>query len=146
MSEALKKLQSDVVAAMKAGDRTRLDVLRQFVNRVKMTAKNDKNREPRDEDVVTAGLKIVKEANETREIYLTKGVSTELQDSEIRIVSEYLPQKMDTDKLRSILNNLMASAPEGKAAKGYLMKNLNTDYRGQYDPQDANAIVAELVG
>jgi uncharacterized protein YqeY len=146
MSETgLQKLKADVIVAMKAGDRTRLDVLRQFVNRTTMTAKNDGNRDATDKDVITAGLKIVKEANETRSIYVEKGVDTSPQDTEIAIVSEYLPRQMSEDDLRAVLVTLSASAPEGKAARGYYNKELNARHKGEFDNAVAQRMIAEMV-
>ncbi len=144
MSDALKKLETDIITAMKGGDRTRLDVLRMFVNRVKMTAKNDGNRAVTDADVLTAGLKTVKEANETRDIYVGRGVETVAQDTEISIVSEYLPRQMAEDDLRAVISGLKDIAPDGKAAKGFIMKELNGQHRGTFDPRMANQIVGEL--
>lgn len=145
MSEALKRIESDVVAAMKAGDKTRVTVLRAFVNKAKMAAKNDGNREPTDADVLTAGLKTVKEANETRDIYVEKGIDYSQQDTEIAIVSEYLPKQMTEAELRSLIDKLSENAPEGKAARGYYMKELNGSYKGQFDNRVAQQIIGEIV-
>jgi uncharacterized protein YqeY len=144
MSDALRTLERDVITAMKAGDRTRLDILRMFVNKAKMTAKNDGNRPPEDRDVLTAGLKMVKEANETRDLLLSNGREVSVQDNEITVVSEYLPKQMSEGELRSLLEGLKDQAPEGKGARGFFMKVLNTDYKGQFDPRAANAIVEEI--
>lgn len=146
MSDQLKRLESDVVAAMKAGERTRLDILRMFVNKAKMTAKNDGNRMAEDRDVLTAGLKMVKEANETRDLLIANGRGVEIQDNEIAVVSEYLPKQMTEAELRNLLVGLKSQAPEGKAARGFYMKELNANYKGQFDPRAANEIVAEMVG
>lgn len=149
MSEALRRIEGDVITAMKSGDRTRLDILRVFVNRVKMTAKNDGNRDVRDEDVVTAGLKIVKEANETRDIYVARNVATVAQDTEIAVVSEYLPKQMSEDELRTLVANIVSNLREqgntatGKALMGPIMKTLNGSYKGQFDQRAANQIVGE---
>lgn len=145
MSEALKRVQADVIVAMKAKDRTRVDVLRQFVNKIQMVAKNDGNREVADADVITAGLKTVKEANETRDIYVEKGISTELQDTEIAIVSEYLPKQMDEPSLRALIKLLAPMAPKGKSAKGYYMKELNSEFKGEFDNKMAQTIIDEIV-
>lgn len=150
MSEALLQIEKDVITAMKSGNRTRLDILRVFVNRVKMTAKNDGNRSVRDEDVITAGLKVIKEANETRDIYLTRNVSTVLQDNEIAVVSEYLPKQMSEDELRTLVNQIVAdiraqgNAATGKALMGPIMKTLNSTYKGQFDQRSASQIVGEV--
>lgn len=145
MSEALKRLEGDVVTAMKAGDKNRVGILRMFVNKAKMAAKNDGNREPTDGDVLTAGLKTVKEANETRDIYITKGIDTSVQDEEISIVSEYLPQQMTEAQLRELLNKMSVNAPEGKSARGYYMKALNGSHKGHFDNRLAQQIIGEMV-
>ncbi len=149
MSEALKRLEGDVVAAMKAGDRNRLTVLRMFVNKVKLAAKDDRkspNRAVTDEDVISAGLKTVKEVKETRAILVERGVDISAQDAELAIISEYLPRQMDESDLRELLTGLSANAPEGKAARGFYNKELNANYRGQFDNELAQKIIAEMVG
>jgi uncharacterized protein YqeY len=157
MSEALKRVQGDVITAMKAKDRTRVDILRQFVNKVQMVAKNDPKgpRDVTDEDVITAGLKTVKEANETLTMKVpnTDTIAMAMDDprretlnTEIAIVSEYLPRKMDEAELRALITRLSANAPEGKSAKGYYMKELNGSHKGEFDNQMAQSIIGELVG
>jgi uncharacterized protein YqeY len=156
MSEALKRVQADVIASMKAKDRTRVDILRQFVNKVQMVAKNDPKgpRDVTDEDVITAGLKTVKEANETltMKVPTTETIAMSMDDprraaleTEIAVVSEYLPKQMDETALRALITKLSADAPEGKSAKGYYMKELNGSYKGQFDNKMAQAILAEVV-
>lgn len=145
MSEQLKTLEADVVTALKGGDSARVNILRQYVNRVKMAAKNDKNREPTDADVLAAGLKIVKEANETRAIYVERNVSTDDQDYEIEVVSAYLPKQMTSAELRELIVTLLVDAPEGKAARGHVMKTLNGQYRGQFDNTLAQQYLGELI-
>ncbi len=146
MSEALKSLERDVITAMKAGDRTKLDVLRMLVSKVKMIAKSDKNRDVQDGDILTAALKMVKETNETRTILIDRGRDTSVEDAEIAIVSQYLPRQMDEAELRARIVEIVASAPTtGKAVRGHLMKILNTEHKGQFDPSVANTIAGELI-
>ena len=64
-------------------------------------------------------------------------------DKEIAIVSEFLPQKMDRTKLVALIDELLTAAPEGKAAKGYVMKHLNQDHRGTFDNVMAGEILTE---
>lgn len=148
MSEALSRIEADIISAMKSGNKTRLDILRMLVNRIKMTAKNDKNRAVVDGDIITAALKTVKEANETRDIYLTRNVDTSAQDDEIAIVSEYLPKQMDEGELQGLIDQIVAnvgSSVKGKALMGPIMKELNGKYKGQFDPKLANAIVSKII-
>lgn len=144
MSEMLKTLQSDMVAAMKSGDRQRKDVLSQLIARAKLLAKNDKNREPTDRDVIQAVEKTIKDTKDTREFAIKGGRETEAFDFEIEVVSAYLPKQLTRDELLSIINELLKTGPEGKAARGHVMKNMNAEYKGSFDPQQVNSILGEL--
>jgi uncharacterized protein YqeY len=142
MSEKMKSLQADMIAAMKAGDKTRKTILSTLMARAKLAAKNDGDREITDADVVQAVQKTIKEANETKGFIGSGG--TWAQDTEIAVVSVYLPQQMTDAELLDKIKVYLADAPEGKAARGYVMKNLQA-FKGSFDPQRATAILGELL-
>lgn len=144
-AESLASLQAQIVTAMKARDSERLTVLRMLMNRAKLIAKNDGNREATDADLLQAATKTVKEANDTRAIYVERGVDTSAQDNEISIVSEFLPQPMSEQELRALIQNLTSSYEgESKGLRGFIMRTLNADHKGAFDPARANALIAEF--
>jgi uncharacterized protein len=140
----LKDIEGEVVTALKAGNRPRVDVLRMLVNQTKLVAKNDTNREVRDDDVITAANRIIKQARETRS-FLPEGDSrANGLDAEIAIVTEFLPQQMDREELDKLIGGLVEEGLTGenpKAARGIVMKTLNSQYRGRFDSQIANEIL-----
>lgn len=145
MSERLKQIQGDMVAAMKAQDTVKKTVLSTLIAKVKTAAKNDKNREPTDNDVVQAVRKTIKEVNETRGFAEKRGDDTDALDREIEIVSSYLPSQMTEGQLRATIEAVLATTDKGKAARGVVMKALKAQHEGFYDPASANAILGELL-
>lgn len=138
------EIQSAVTTALKSGDRTRADALRLLVNEVKKIAKDDKNREPTADDVITGANRLVKRANETMSFLSEGDLRGIALHAEIQIISEFLPQRMTDGALAKLIESLMADAPEGKAARGHVMKELNSKYRGQFDNKSANDILTGL--
>ncbi len=144
MSEMLKTLQTDMITAMKAGAKARKDVLSQLIARTKLLAKNDKNRDVTDRDVIQAVEKTIKDTSDTREFAVNAGRDTEMFDFEIATVSEYLPKQLTRDELVKLVSDFVSRGPEGKAIRGFVMKNMNADYKGSFNPQDVNQILSEM--
>lgn len=144
MSEMLKTLQADMIAAMKAGEKNRKDVLSALIARTKLLAKNDKNREVTDRDVIQAVEKTIKDTTDTKEFAIKAGRDTEAFDFEIATVTQYLPKQLTKDELAKIVADLVSAGPEGKAVRGFVMKNMNADYKGSFNPQDVNQILSDL--
>lgn len=144
MSEMLKTLQAGMIAAMKAGEKNRKDVLSALIARTKLLAKNDKNREVTDRDVIQAVEKTIKDTSDTKEFAIKAGRDTEAFDFEIATVSQYLPKQLTKDELAKIVHDLVSAGPEGKAVRGFVMKNMNADYKGSFNPQVVNQILSDL--
>ena len=146
---SLKDIETATVTALKAGQKDRVTVLRMFSNTVKLIAKTDAkelNREVRDDDVVVAGNRMIKQAKESLSFIPEGDARADALNTEIATINEFLPQKMDRTALSGLIEKLLVDAPEGKAAKGFVMKNLNQDHRGLFDSAMANEIVSEKVG
>lgn len=144
----LSEVETAVKEALKAHNKSRVTTLRMLVNTTKNIAKSDGNREPTDDDVITAGNRMIKQANETLSFYNEEEAKAHALHDEIATVEEFLPKKMDDAALTALIESLIANpaAPEGKAAKGFVMKNLNQNHRGLFDAATANAIVTEKLG
>ncbi len=141
----LLDIEKAKIEAQKSGDRTRLDALRLLINEVKGVAKSDGNREATADDVITAANRMVKKGKETLSYYLDGDERRNVVLTEIGVFSEFLPQQMDQTALERLIEEFMSGAPEGKAARGYVMKELNGRYRGQFDPRAANDILAARI-
>jgi len=144
MSEMLAKVQTDMLASLKAGNKERKNVLSHLISRAKLIAKNDKNREVTDHDVIQAVKKMIKDANDTKDFAIKANRDVAKFNFEISVLSEYLPQQLSKDELNTIVTNLVNEGPEGKALRGFVMKNMNQNYKGSFNPQDVNQILVDM--
>lgn len=145
MSDELTiRLENDIVAAMKNKKPEKVKVLRLLKSRAMAVAKNDSSRQMDSNDIVSAAMKMIKESNETIELLTERNTQAPEAEYEIEIVSQYLPQALTHDELVNKITKLKAEAPNEKGALGYVMKNLNTNYKGSFDPRTAQEIFKNL--
>lgn len=142
----LNDIELEKIAAQKASNRTRLDVLRLLINEVKIVAKNDGNRDTTADDVITAANRMVKKANETLGFLPAGDIRRVALEAEVEVVQEFLPQRLPREQLRALIESIVErpDAPEGKSIRGFINKELAAGFRGQYDAKDANEIIGEL--
>jgi uncharacterized protein YqeY len=147
MSDKLLVLNKDKIVAMKAGDRTRKDILIMVINEANNIAKNDPkspNRDVVDDDVVQALNRTIKKARETKKILEDNGADASAADNEITVAQSYLPQQMTRDELTAKVKEIVEGDTVSKKQRGLVMKTLNESYKGLFDSQMANAVVTEL--
>lgn len=148
---SLKDIETAITTSMKAGNKERTATLRLLASTVKGVAKNDGNRDPTDEDVITAANRMIKQARETLSFLeqdSARQSSVIALRAEIETVQEFLPKQMSREELDQLLAKLVEEGRSGenpKAVRGHVMKVLNTLYRGQYDAKQANEILTEKI-
>ena len=144
MSDQLLKMRADMIAAMKAKDRTRKDGLSLLINEVNVIAKAE-NREATNDDVIQALNRSIKKATEVREILVTRGESTEVPDYEIALAREYLPAQMSEDDLEALIISILGDTVRDKKAQGLVMKTLNSEHKGKFDNKVAGDILKRIL-
>lgn len=145
MSARLNVLNTDKIIALKAGDRTRKDMIVLMINEANNIAKNDGNRQVTDDDVIMALNRTIKKARDTKEILEKNGVVATIPDAEIALAQTYLPQQMSRDELRAKIEEIVGGPVITKNGRGLVMKGLNSDYKGMFDSKVANEVVAEMM-
>jgi uncharacterized protein YqeY len=108
-----QQLQSDQIAALKAGDKAKLNVLRYIVAQIK-NKEIDSRRDLTDEEVIQILRKQVKELQEANEGFV-KGGRQDLVDennSQIAIISAYLPAELSDEQLEAEMDKLIADNQE----------------------------------
>lgn len=145
MSDKLKMIEADMMAARKARNAPLVGALGMLVSKIRLLAKNDGNRDVTDSDVLSSVAKTVKEVNETRDALVKGGRSTEEADYEISVVSAYLPRQLSEGELRASIMGYMETCPDPKKARGHVMKNLAENHKGAFDSAQAQAILASLL-
>jgi len=144
----LEKLQKDLTAAMKAGDRDRTSTIRLMVN----CLKNERIALAKDlsEDQENAILsKEAKKRRESIDMY-RQGDRTDLADQEERelhIIESYLPEALSNDELCDIIEKVIEET--GAASlndMGKVMGAVMPRVRGRADGKQIQGIVREKLG
>ena len=138
-------LHKDMVAAMKARDKERKNVISTLIADVKKAAIDAGTREDIPEELVDQViLKSKKTAKE--QLDTCPDERAELK-AEYRyaydVISEYAPKMMSDDEIRAFLAANFAEALASKN-KGQIMKAIMPALKGKADGKAINAIVAEL--
>lgn len=137
MSDLLKKIAADQLAARKAGDKTAAAVLTTLLGEAsKLTAEDHK----KGVTEVTDGRVIATVKSFTANVEQTLAVApndrkADLQ-RELEVLAAYVPTQLSEDDLNRIIGNYKA---EGMNL-GQIMGKLKADYEGQYDGKLASSI------
>jgi hypothetical protein len=144
----LKRLRTDLNAAVKSRDATKVSVLRMLLadlhNR-KIAARAELN----DEQVVAALRTAVKQRQEAAEQFAAGGREDRAaaERAEIEVIEAYLPSLLEGEELQeavdSVIDKTGASSP---ADMGKVMGALMSEYQGRIDGKAANALVRERLG
>ena len=141
----LAKLQSDMIAALKAGDKERKESISLLVAAVKKLAIDEGCRDDIKEELVDRVL--LKEMKAVQEQIDTCPVSRqdllEQYKAHLKIVSEYAPKLMGEEELTAIIAEKFADVISTKN-KGLIMKSVMPEFKGKADGKLVNQVVAKL--
>lgn len=140
-----KTLQQDMIAAMKAKDKTRKDAISALVSAAKKAAIDEGTRDNITEEIVNRvvlkELKTVKE-----QIDSCPEERAELRaeyQARYDIISEYAPQMMSGEEIKAFILDKFADLAATKN-KGQIMKQVMGELKGKADGKLINQIVTEL--
>jgi len=143
----LARIENDLKAAMKGGDKRKVATLRLLLS----TLKNEKIQAQRvltDEEVEAALRRSVKQRKDSIEQY-GKGGRQDLVDAEtaeLAILEGYLPQGMSAEEIEAALKDVIRE--KGLSAQkdvGLAMKELMARHRGRVDGKQAQEIARRLL-
>ncbi len=141
----IEKLKSDMVSAMKSGDKERLTVIRMVKAAVDLEH-IDKKRELNDElliDVVNKQVKMRKDSIAE----FAKANRTDLVEKtqkEVEILQEYLPEQLSREEVEEIIEKLFAEIkPVGQKDMGKVMKEATATLKGKADMKDVSTIIKD---
>lgn len=141
-----EKLSSELKAAMKGGQKRRVETIR-LIN----AALKDRDIEARtsgqpvgDAEIFSLMQKMVKSRQESQEIYAKAGredLATR-EGEEIAIISEFLPQQMGEGEMATAVDAAIAGIGAGSIKDmGKVVSALKADYAGRMDFAKASAMV-----
>jgi len=143
----LKRIETDVKTAMKAGDKPRVSTLRLLLSALK-NEKIQAHRELTDEEIEAVIRRGVKQRKDSIEQY-AKGGRSDLVDAETAerdILQGYLPQGLSEQDLESAVKSIIADRSlTSRKEVGAVMKELMSRYKGKVDGRRAQEIAQRLL-
>ena len=141
----LQELQKDMIAAMKAQDKVRKNVISSLIAAVKKYGidngvRNDITEEMTDA-VILKELKSAKEQLDTCPADRTELI--EEYTTNYNIIKEYAPTQMGEDEIEAFLTEKFADIIATKN-KGMIMKTVMAELKGKADGKVISAVVARL--
>ena len=140
-----KKLQSDMVAAMKARDKARKDTISSLISAVKKLAIDEGKRDDIPEELVDRA--IIKEEKTAQEQVDSCPADREDLKAEYQarldVIKEYAPKMMSPEKIEEVLKTQFADVIATKN-KGQIMKAFMAELKGKANGKDINQIVGKL--
>lgn len=137
------RLQEDIKAAMRSGDKARLKTLRMASAAIKQKEVDDRV-ELDDLAVLAVFEKMVKQRRDSIEQY-TQGGRPELaeaEQAEIEILQDYLPEALSEAELDALIQEAMAQCGStGMAAMGEIMAYLKPKTQGRADMKAVSLLV-----
>jgi uncharacterized protein YqeY len=137
------KIQDDLKAAMKSGDKLRMMALRGVLSEMSRLEK-DIRREPNDAEI----LQIIKRERAKREETLEFARKAARQDiiaqneTEAKILESYLPAATSPDDVRAEIQNAIAA---GASQMGPIMKALRDKFGASLDGKVASELAKEAL-
>ena len=140
-----EELHAQMVAAMKAKDKTRLSIIRQVMAEVK-TIEVTERRDVTEEDVNSMIKRLIKQTSETLEMSKQAGNNQERTDvltQQVEILESLLPEQVSGDALVALIEKTIAEVgAESRKDMGRVMGALNAATGGNFD----KAAAAKEVG
>lgn len=143
----MAQLQKDMIAAMKAKDKTRKDGISALISAVKKVAIDEGCRDDIKAELVDRViLKELKTAKEQLDSCPAERTDL-LAEYQARydIINEYAPALLSAEEVKAILTEKFADVIATKN-KGQIMKAVMAELKGKADGKVINQVVSELCG
>lgn len=141
------KIKQDQLVARKNRDQIESTLLTTLIGEADMVGKNNGNRDPFDEEVISVVKKFLKGVNETIAILEKSGHDVSQFEKEREILDSYLPTQLTFDQILTMIESAVLDGTiiKDKSFKGSAMKWLKIHYSGQYDGRIAAEVLDQLV-
>ena len=138
------RLTDDMKAALKAGQKDRLGVIRMLLSDVKNIDLDP--RKPTAEEAVAAYAKKLRKSQEEYQ-KLGRPAEAEKLAAEIRVVEEYLPKKASPEETARLVDQFLAGQSFTEKQAGQAMGAFMKQHGQQVDPAVVNPLIRQrLVG
>jgi uncharacterized protein YqeY len=138
--ELLTRLTEDMKAAMKAGDKARLSVIRMLLSDVKNI-----DLAPKPTTAEEAVASYAKKLKKSQEEYQRLGKTAEVEQLkfELGVVESYLPKKASAEDTAKLVDEFLAKQSFTEKQVGQAMGTFMKAHGGQVDPGVANQLIRQ---
>jgi uncharacterized protein YqeY len=139
MSELLKTIKADFLAARKAREASTASFLSGLVGTIEQEFAGRATGDATDEKVIAVIKQFLKKNEALLAIENLPQNAIDMVEFETRIIEKYLPVQMTEDKIREVFTELDASN------LGLMMKHLKENFAGLYDGALASKVAREFL-
>jgi uncharacterized protein YqeY len=145
----LNKIQDDMRAAMKSGDKLKVSTLRMILSDLHNLEKEknvgkEKKEELTEEDIISVIQRGIKRRKEAIELF-KKGEREELvekENKETEILKAYLPEALSPEEVEKKVEEIIAEFDvTDRKQMGMIMKEMMSRYKGRIDGSQVKEIV-----
>ena len=149
MSKLKKRINTDIIDAMKKKETLRLDTLRLLKAEImKFEVSGKTKKEAEDDDIIPLISRQIKQRREAAEQF-RKGNREEMalkEERETKILEEYLPPQLSAEELEKIVQETITQlGTKDKSAMGKIMGAVMGKVKGQADGNAVKSIVVKLL-
>ncbi len=142
-----QKLDDDLKAAMKSGDKQKRSTIRLLMAAIN-NAEIARRAALADADILGVIAKEVRQHQESIEAF-KQGNRQDLvtqEEAEMAILQAYLPQQLTREEIMEAVRRVIAEiGAEGPGDKGKVMPKIIAELKGKADGREINAVVTELL-
>ncbi len=139
----VERLLEDMKAAMKAGDKAKVNTIRQLRAQLK-DAQIELGRELTDDDAIKVLTNAAKKRKEAIDLYRQGGRQdlVEKEQAELQVIQQYLPEQLSREELESIIDQVIQEE-DARTMKdmGRVMSKVMAQVRGRADGKEVQQIV-----
>lgn len=145
----VQKITDDMKAAMKSGDKARLEVIRFAIAGLQSAQKEKELKEPgamlTDDEAVSVLQKDAKRRKESIELFKQGGRNdlVEKETAELAVVMEYLPKELSREEIAAMVDSARAAGANDFPS---LMREVSKLTKGRADGRMVGEIVKEKLG
>lgn len=139
------KIQKDLISAMKAHEKEKLDVIKLLKAAIQMEEINSK-KELTDEEVMSIIVKQVKMRKDAISEFEKAGRNdlVESYNKEIDVLSEYLPKQLSEDEIVDIIDEAFKKInPSSQSQMGLIMKEVSPKLKNRADMGFVSKLIKE---
>ncbi len=133
----ITEIRKEILNAKREGDKEKSLILTTFLENAQKIAKEDKNREMTDQDLVAGVKREIKMAEQS------KAAGAPYSELVFQLGASFLPKQMTERELRVIIEAIVSDLD--KPNMGAIMKELKT-FGDSVDMKAANVIIKDILG